>query len=95
MVRSRSDRGSSDDELGARSGLADIGQRLRRFDVTAALVHHAGRTIIEVGDVSCPVHVHSMRKSIMSALFGQAYDRGGVDLNATLRELEIDDAVTS
>jgi CubicO group peptidase (beta-lactamase class C family) len=32
-----------------------------------------------------------MRKSIMSALFGQAYDRGGVDLNATLRELEIDD----
>jgi len=31
----------------------------------------------------------------MSALFGQAYDRGGVDLNATLRELEIDDAVTS
>ena len=27
----------------------------------------------------------------MSALFGQAYDRGGVDLNSTLRELEIDD----
>jgi CubicO group peptidase (beta-lactamase class C family) len=32
-----------------------------------------------------------MRKSIMSALFGQAYDRGEIDLNATLGELEIDD----
>ena len=59
--------------------------------MTAALVHHAGRTIIEVGDVSCPVHIHSMRKSIISALFGQAYDRGEVDLNATLGELGIDD----
>jgi CubicO group peptidase (beta-lactamase class C family) len=83
VARSRSDKGSS--------GLADIEQRLRRFDVTAVLVHHAGRTIIEVGDVSCPVHIHSMRKSIMSALFGQACDRGEIDLKATLGELEIDD----
>jgi CubicO group peptidase (beta-lactamase class C family) len=90
VVRSRSDKGS-DDEMGARSDLAGIEQRLRRLDVTAVLVHHAGRTIIEVGDVSCPVHIHSMRKSIMSALFGQAYDRGEIDLNATLGELEIDD----
>jgi CubicO group peptidase (beta-lactamase class C family) len=32
-----------------------------------------------------------MRKSIISALFGQAYDRGQVDLDATLGELGIDD----
>jgi CubicO group peptidase (beta-lactamase class C family) len=32
-----------------------------------------------------------MRKSIISALFGQAYDRGEIDLNATLGELGIDD----
>lgn len=83
VVRSRSDKGSSD--------LADIEQRLRGFDVTAALVRQAGRTIIEVGDVSCPVHIHSMRKSILSTLFGQAHDRGEIDLNVTLGELEIDD----
>jgi CubicO group peptidase (beta-lactamase class C family) len=82
-MRSRSDPGSSD--------LADIEQRLQGLDVTASLVHQAGRTIIEVGDVSCPVHIHSMRKSIMSALVGQAYDRGEIDLKTTLGELEIDD----
>jgi CubicO group peptidase (beta-lactamase class C family) len=71
--------------------LADVEQRLRRLNVTAAQVDRAGRTIIEVGDVSCPVHVHSMRKSIMSALFGQAYDRGQIDLDATLGQLRIDD----
>src|SRR5271168_1732258 len=32
-----------------------------------------------------------MRKSIMSALFGQAYDRGQIDLDATLGQLGIDD----
>jgi hypothetical protein len=83
VVRSRSDKGSSD--------LADIEQRLRGFDVTAVLVRQAARTIIEVGDVSCPVHIHSMRKSILSTLFGQAHDRGEIDLNVTLGELEIDD----
>ena len=71
--------------------LADVEQRLRRLNVTAAQVDRAGRIIIEVGDVSCPVHVHSMRKSIMSALFGQAYDRGQIDLDATLGQLRIDD----
>jgi CubicO group peptidase (beta-lactamase class C family) len=75
----------------ARSDVADIEQWLRRFDVTAALVHRAGRTVVEVGDVSCPVHVHSMRKSFISALFGQAHDRGEIDLDATLGELGIDD----
>jgi CubicO group peptidase (beta-lactamase class C family) len=73
------------------SGLGDIEQQLRRLDVTAARVHHAGRTIIQVGDASYPVHIHSMRKSIMSALFGQAYDRGQIHLDATLGELGIDD----
>jgi CubicO group peptidase (beta-lactamase class C family) len=32
-----------------------------------------------------------MRKSILSTLFGQAHDRGEIDLNVTLGELEIDD----
>lgn len=79
------------------SGLADVEQQLRRLHVTAAQVHHAGRTIIEVGDLSCPIHIHSMRKSIISALFGQVYDRGEIDLTATLGELGIDDtpALTS
>lgn len=71
--------------------VADIERQLRRLDLTAAQIRHAGRTIIEVGDVSCPVHVHSIRKSILSALFGEAHDRGQLDLDATLGDLGIDD----
>jgi len=74
--------------------VADIEGQLRRLDLTAAQIRHAGRTIVEVGDVSCPVHVHSIRKSILSALFGQAHDRGQLDLDATLGDLGIDDTPT-
>ena len=76
------------------SGLTTVEQQLRRLPVTAAQVRHAGRTIFELGDVSRPVHVHSIRKSILSALFGQAYDRGQVDLSVTLGALGIDDSPT-
>jgi len=71
--------------------VADIEQQLRRLHLTAAQIRHAGRTIIEAGDVSRPVHVHSIRKSILSALFGRAHDRGQIDLDATLEDLGIDD----
>ncbi|MGA7465384.1 serine hydrolase domain-containing protein [Mycobacterium sp.] len=62
-----------------------------RFDLTAAEIRQAGRTVIGIGDVSHSVDTHSMRKSIMSALVGQACDRGQIDLAATLGELGIDD----
>src|ERR1700733_4315463 len=74
------------------SGLTTVEQQLRRLPVTPAQGRHAGRTIFELGDVSRPVHVLSIRKSILSALFGQAYDRGQVDLGVTLGELGIDDS---
>jgi CubicO group peptidase (beta-lactamase class C family) len=72
-------------------GLRDVEQRVRQLQLTAAQVHHAGRTIIQVGDVSRPIHVHSIRKSVISALFGQLHDRGQLDLRVTLSELGIDD----
>jgi CubicO group peptidase (beta-lactamase class C family) len=72
-------------------GLADIEFQLQRFDLVAAQIRHAGRTVAEVGDVSRPVHAHSIRKSILSALFGIARDRGQLDLDTTLGDLGIDD----
>lgn len=77
--------------MGVVAGLADIERRLGRLDFTAAQVRHAGRVIVEVGDLARPVDTHSMRKSIMSALVGQACDRGQLDLSVTLGELGIDD----
>ena len=78
--------------MGIGSGLTAVEEHLRRLHATAAQIRHEGRTIFQLGDVSRPVHVHSIRKSILSALFGQAYDRGQVDLGVTLGELGIDDS---
>ncbi len=76
------------------TSLTDIDQRLRHSDVSAVQIRHAGRTIVEVGDVSRPIDVHSMRKSILSALVGLAHDRGEIDLDTPLCELDIDDTPT-
>jgi CubicO group peptidase (beta-lactamase class C family) len=73
------------------TSLADIEQRLRRSPITAAQICHAGKALVEIGDISWPVDVHSMRKSILSALIGQACERGEIDLHTTLGELAIDD----
>jgi CubicO group peptidase (beta-lactamase class C family) len=73
------------------TSLADIARRLRHSHVSAAQIRHAGRTILEVGDVSRPIDVHSMRKSILSVLVGLAYDRRDIDLDTTLRDVDIDD----
>jgi CubicO group peptidase (beta-lactamase class C family) len=56
--------------MGIEFGLPAVEQQLRRLHVTAAQIRHAGRTIVQLGDVSRPIHVHSIRKSILSALFG-------------------------
>jgi hypothetical protein len=73
------------------TSLADVERQLHGTSITAAQVCHAGQTIIEIGDVSRPIDVHSMRKSIVSALVGLAHDRGEIDLDTTLCELGIDD----
>ena len=47
--------------------LAEVEQRLRRLHVTAAQVDHAGRTVIQVGDVSCPVCRGTDQRRLSSA----------------------------
>lgn len=47
---------------------ADVERRLHGSNITAAQICHAGQTIIEIGDVSRPIDVHSIRKSIVSVL---------------------------
>jgi CubicO group peptidase (beta-lactamase class C family) len=69
-----------------------VGWLLQQLPVTAACVLRAGHVVAGVGDVSRPVGIHSVRKSIASALVGQACDRGDVALDMTLADLDIDDA---
>ena len=51
-----------------------------------------GRVIAGFGDVAKKVQIHSVRKSLMSALYGIAVARRVVDLNKTLAQLGVADS---
>lgn len=58
---------------------------------TAVIVIRAGHLVAELGDTSLESSVHSVRKSLLSALYGIAVDRGMIDITRTLASLDIDD----
>jgi len=74
-----------------RTTIISLEQQARALGATGVHVLVDGHTLVDVGDTSGPVRVHSVRKSLISALFGVAYDEGVVDLGATLGEVGIDD----
>ncbi len=57
----------------------------------AVIVIQDGRLVAEWGDTDKRTNAHSLRKSILSALFGIAEQKGLINLNSTLEELDIDD----
>jgi CubicO group peptidase (beta-lactamase class C family) len=71
--------------------IASLEQQARGLAATGVHVLVDGHTLVDVGDTSRPVRVHSVRKSLISALYGVAYDQGVLDLNATLGQVGIDD----
>ncbi|QWP74932.1 serine hydrolase [Lysobacter sp. K5869] len=62
-----------------------------RFDAFVAL--HRGRELARWGEADLPINTHSVRKSLLSALYGIAIARGYVRPEQTLAELGIDDRV--
>ena len=59
-----------------------------------AVVQH-GRMVASWGDITRRLELHSVRKSLLSALIGIAVAEGRIDLDATLASLGIDDAPPS
>ncbi|HEX9884958.1 MAG TPA: serine hydrolase [Longimicrobiales bacterium] len=57
----------------------------------AFLLLEDGTVIASWGETSTAFRVHSIRKSLLSALFGIAIERGEVDTTATLAEIGIND----
>jgi CubicO group peptidase (beta-lactamase class C family) len=55
------------------------------------MVVQVDRVIAHCGDVGTPVNVHSVRKSLLSALYGIAISEGRISLSSTLAQLSIDD----
>jgi CubicO group peptidase (beta-lactamase class C family) len=57
----------------------------------AFMVIHQGKVLVAWGDVSRRFLNHSMRKSLMSAMYGIYIEKGLIDLGKSLAELGIDD----
>ncbi|MEV5058024.1 serine hydrolase [Agrobacterium radiobacter] len=62
---------------------------------TALIVIQDGRVIARWGDASRKVNMASVRKSLLSALYGSAIAEGRIDLSVSLAELGIDDNAPS
>jgi len=65
------------------------------LDTAAVLIVHGGRIVHEWGETDRVFMCHSMRKSILSALYGIYEDKRVIDLDKTLDELGIDDKAPS
>lgn len=71
--------------------LAALHQRADSVTSGAVVALHRGRVLVAWGDIARPIPAHSVRKSLVSALFGITIASGEVDLDATLGDLAIDD----
>ena len=60
-------------------------------NTSSLLVLRNGATVVELGDTTRASYVASMRKSLLSILFGIQVAAGRVSLDATLGDLAIDD----
>jgi CubicO group peptidase (beta-lactamase class C family) len=61
-------------------------------EISSLRVVHRGEVVIAVGPQDKPFPVSSIRKSILSALFGFPIERGLVHLDSTLADLGVDDS---
>ena len=65
--------------------------RQTRFDAFVALKDE--KLLAEWGDADLPINTHSVRKSLLSGLYGIAAEKGYLHLDQSLAELGIDDKV--
>jgi CubicO group peptidase (beta-lactamase class C family) len=64
---------------------------LRMLPTTGFLVVQGDKAVLDYGDNSSPAYLASVRKSVLSVLFGRSVGNGAIALDATLDELGIDD----
>ncbi|HEX6940570.1 MAG TPA: serine hydrolase [Longimicrobiales bacterium] len=72
-------------------GLRRVEARLQALPTTAFMAIVGGRVLFEYGDVEAVSYLASVRKSVLSMLYGIYVEKGVIDLDATLAELGIDD----
>ncbi len=71
--------------------LAEAQRMSLRAGSAAVMVVYNGAVLAKWGDVGRRLRCHSIRKSLLSALFGPAVSAGRIDLDETIGSLGIDD----
>jgi CubicO group peptidase (beta-lactamase class C family) len=66
-------------------------QHFQTLSAASLVVVRGGRVILEWGDAARRIKVSSVRKSLLSALYGRYVREGIINLDATLDQLGIDD----
>jgi CubicO group peptidase (beta-lactamase class C family) len=72
-------------------GLERVQQKLSTMSTTGMMAIVGGRVLFQYGDVQRVSYLASVRKSVLSMLYGIYRERGQVKLEATLEQLGIDD----
>lgn len=75
----------------SRELLRDAQTFSKTIDTAAVVVLQHGEVVDQWGAVAMPLKCHSIRKSVLSALYGNHVDQGTIDLDATLKQLGIND----
>ncbi|MCP3891494.1 MAG: serine hydrolase [Desulfobulbaceae bacterium] len=63
----------------------------REIGSTAVVVMHDGQLVLEWGKTNLRIKSHSVRKSLLSALYGIAVEKGFLDVTSTMANLGVDD----
>jgi CubicO group peptidase (beta-lactamase class C family) len=73
------------------AGLDSVRARLATLPTTGMMAVVGGRVLLEHGDVRAVSYLASVRKSVLSMLFGIAVANGSINLDRTLAQIGIDD----
>ncbi|MEE2566568.1 serine hydrolase domain-containing protein [Hyphobacterium marinum] len=71
--------------------LAALDVRADEIGTAAMMILQGGEVVYSRGEIERPFLLHSLRKSVMSAMIGVLVDAGALSLDTTLVQLDIDD----
>lgn len=71
--------------------LAELRETVKHAGSSSMVLMENGKIVFEFGDIHDKHTIHSIRKAMLNSLYGIYVERGVIDLDMTLAELEIDD----
>lgn len=75
----------------SKAGLDSVTAKLQSLSSTALMAIVGGRVVYQYGDLDTVSYLASVRKSILSMLYGIHVARGTIDLSKTLAQMDMDD----